>query len=408
MITSKSHNKIKTFGIPIGAAFLLASCGTYQQSSYYGDGIYSSDREVVRVEKRNADAVPAQEGQGNQYEEYFGQRADQIGEILDNEVFTDIDGYTSQDPNDSIPYGDQADYMAQNNTYLGNPGWGDNPTNLTINVYDNSWGYGGLYGFGWNYPYWGLGWNYPYYGWGWGWHNPWRYNRWGWAWGGYYSPWYGYGSWGYPRYYGYYGYWSRPNYYNNGRSYARMTGRRGYNNDYIGGTTLLRRTNETTRRAYNLDRDRTNSRGNALASRSSRSYSESQGNTARRAVNADAVDRNTDYRSSRSTRYNPGYSGSSRSSRTYGTTPSTRSSGSYNRSGTTTTRRSSPVYRNSGNRSSTRSYQSSGRTAPRSSSYSRPSSSSRSSGTIQSSGSSSRSSGASRSSGSSRSGRGGN
>jgi len=405
MIKSRSQNKIKTFGIPIGAAFLLASCGTYQQASYYDDGIYSSGDEVVRVEKRNVDGVRAQQQETNQYEEYFGQRADQISEILDDEVFTDVDGYSSQDPNDSIPYGEQTDYMAYNNNYSGNPGWGDNPTSLSINVYDNGWGWNGIYGYGglygWANPYWGHGWNYPYYGWGWGWNNPWRYNRWGWS--GHYASWYGYGSWGYP---GYYSYWNRPYYRNNGRNYAYMSGRRGYNNDYIGGSTLLGRANRTATRGYTVDRGRTNANGGAMASRSSRSYSDSNGTTARRAVNADAVDRNTDYRSSRSTRYNPGYSGSSRSTRNYGTTPSTRSSGTYNRSGSRT-RQSSPAYRSSSSRS-TRTYQSSGRTAPRSSSYSRPSSSSRSSGTIQSSGSSSRSSGASRSSGSSRSSRGGN
>src|SRR5690606_39132824 len=214
------------------------------------------------------------------YEEYFGQRADQIGDILDNEVFTDIDGYTSQNPNDSIPYGEQADYMAQNNNYIGNPGWGDNPTSLSINVYDNSWGYGGLYGFGglhaygWGYPYWGYGWNYPHYGWGWGWNNPWRYNRWGLA--GYYGPGYGYGSWGHP---GYYSYWGRPYYHNNGRNYARIAGRRGYNNDYIGGSTLVGRANRTATRGYTVGR--ANANGNSMASRSSRTYSNANGNTAR-------------------------------------------------------------------------------------------------------------------------------
>lgn len=409
MLKSLPHNKIHIFAIPIVGALLVASCGSYQQASYYDDGIYSSGNEVVRVEKKNADAVRMEEQESNIYGEYFGQKASEYEEILDSEIFTDIDGYSSQMANDTVPYGEQTDYFAYNNTYNGNPGWGDNPSNLTINVYDNSWGWGGLgWGWGWNDPFWGYGWNSPYYGWGWGWNRPWRYNNWGWA--GYYgwgNPW---GGWGWAGYYGwggYYGHWNRPYYYNNyRRNYAYMTGRRGYNNDYIPGTTLRGRSNLASRtsdtRAYS---------GRSNADRTSRSYN---GTTARRTVSADAIARNRDYRTSRSIRSNPSYSGSSRSYRSYGTSPSTRSNGSYSRSNSAT-RSSSPSYRSS---SSSRSYQS----TPRSSTYSRSSGASRSSGSYRSSGSSSRSSGsyrssggsssrssggASRSSGSSRSGRGG-
>lgn len=407
MSKSTPFHKFHLYGTPIAALLIMSSCGSYQPASYYDDGIYSSGNRVVRVEKRNADAVRAQEQESDRYGEYFGQRADQIGELLDQEVFTDIDGYSSQ-ANDSIPYGEQTDYLAQNNTYSGYPGWGDNPSSISINVYDNSWGWGGLYGFGgmyaWGSPYsWGYGWNRPYYGWGLGWYSPWRYNSWGWA--GYY------GSWGYPYAWGY-GYWNRPYYYSNyygnyfgsyGRDYAYISGRRGYGNDYIGGSTLLGRSNRTTARRSTSDLRRVNANGTSMASRSRGTYS---GSTARRTVNADAVERNTDYRSSRSTRYQPGTTGRSRSSGTYGTSGTSRDNTGYR---TQSTRRSSPVYRSSGSRSS-RTYRSSGQTAPRSSGYSRPSSSSRSSGTIQRSGSSSRGSAtrSSRSSGSSRSGRGGN
>ncbi len=403
MSKTRPHNKFHIYSIPIVATLLLASCGSYQQASYYGDGIYSSGNEVVRVEKRNAEGVGAQQEEYNRYGDYFGQRAEQIGEVLDSEVFTDIDGYSSQMGNDTIPYGEQTDYLAYNNNYNGYPGWGDNPSSVSINVYGNNWGWGGLYGYGglygWGNPYWGYGWNYPYYGWGWGWYNPWRYNRWGW--GGYYGSWgYPYHGWGYA---GYYGHWNRPYYYSDyGRSYARITGRRGYDNNYIGGSTLLGRSNRVASRGNGTYRVRTNANGGTLASRSRGTYGE--GSTARRAISADAADRNMDYRSSRSTRYSP-QSGTSRTSRSYGTTPTKRSDNGYYNSGART-RQSSPAYRSS---RSSRTYQSQGTTVPRSSGYSRPSSSSRSSGTIQRSGGSSRSSGAaSRSSGSSRSGRGGN
>ena len=196
MLKSLLHNNLRTPAVLMVSAIFVASCGSYQQASYYDDGIYSSNDRVVGVEKRNAQGMRIEEQESNMYGEYFGDRANEIGEVLDSEVFTDIDSYSSQAQNDSIPFGEQTDYFAYNNNYNGNPGWGDNPTSISINVYDNSWGWGG-YGWGWNDPWlWnaGWGWNSPYYGWGWGWNNPWRYNRWGW--GGYYGWGHPYNGWG--------------------------------------------------------------------------------------------------------------------------------------------------------------------------------------------------------------------
>jgi len=177
MIKLIPHRKFQALAILPVATLLVASCGSYQQASYYEDGIYSSGDRVVRVEKKSAEAMRIEEQEQNIYGDYFGQKADEYAEILDEEIFTDIDSYSSQMQNDTIPLGEQTDYFAYNNTYNGNPGWGDNPTSLTINVYDNNWGWGGFYG--WNDPYWNFGWGYPYYGWGWGWNRPWRFNRWG-------------------------------------------------------------------------------------------------------------------------------------------------------------------------------------------------------------------------------------
>ena len=57
---------------------LFASCGSYQQASYYeDDGIYSSGNRVVSVEKKSAEAVKAERTEDNIYGEYFGQKADQ-------------------------------------------------------------------------------------------------------------------------------------------------------------------------------------------------------------------------------------------------------------------------------------------------------------------------------------------
>lgn len=399
MLKSLLHNALRTPSILMVGALFMASCGSYQQASYYDDGIYSNNNRVVGVEKRNAEAVRIEEQENNIYGDYFGEKANEYGEILESEIFTDIDSYSSQMANDTIPYGEQTDYFAYNNNYNGNPGWGDNPSSVSINIYDNSWGWGGYYG--WNAPYfaWGWGYNYPYYNWTWGWYNPWRYNRWGWA---------GYYGWG-----GYYGrYWNRP-YYNRGpyiRGYAYMSGRRGYNSR-IPGTTLSSRTNAYSSRVRS-NSGRSNaivSRNKTLANRSSKGYSSTS--AVRRSISADAVARNQNYRTSRSTRTSPGYSRSSGTYRSYGTSPSTRSSRSYNRSSVPSSRsyqsRSTTPSRNysrSSSSSSTRSYRSSSssRSSKSSGSYRSSSSSSRSSGVSRSSGSSgsSRSSGASRSSGS--------
>ncbi|MDF0716010.1 hypothetical protein PY092_07625 [Muricauda sp. 334s03] len=403
MLKSLLHNKLRTASILMVSALFMVSCGSYQQASYYDDGIYSANDRVLSVEKKNAEALRIEEQESNIYGDYFGDKANEYGEILDSEVFTDIDSYSSQMPNDTIPYGEQTDYFAYNNNYNGNPGWGDNPTSLSINVYNNSWGWSGYYG--WYDPYlsWGWGWNYPYYGWGWGWNNPWRYNRWGiygsyrWGWAGYYG-FGGYYGWG-----GYYGgYWNHP-YYNRGyygRDYAYMSGRRGYSSR-IPGTTLTSRTSGYSSRLRN-NSGRSNAtlsrNNNNLANRSSRGYSNRS--NVRRSISADAVARNRDYRTSRTTRTSPNYSGSSRTyRRSYGTTPSTRSSSSsksYRSSGQSTrsyqSRSTAPSrnYSRSSSRSSSGSYRSSGTSRNSSSSSvrsSRSSSSSRSSGVSRSSGS---------------------
>ena len=199
MIKSIPRSKFLTAFSLSMAVILLVSCGSYQQASYYDDdGIYSSREPVVRVEKQSAEGVRARQQESDIYGDYFGQKASEYGEILDEEIFTDIDGYSSQIQNDSIPLGEQTDYFANNNTYIGNPGWGDNPTNLTINVYDN-WGWGGGlgWGWGWNDPWLWNGWGWGGLGWGWGWNN-WGWNRWGWGglgWGWGWNNW-GWNRWG--------------------------------------------------------------------------------------------------------------------------------------------------------------------------------------------------------------------
>lgn len=202
---------------------LASSCGSYQNSSYYdNDGVYGSDRPRTETVNKYSEENVAQ---ANKYKEYFGSYREEYPE--NNEVFTDVDSYTSQN-NDSTKTTTTQNYA----------GWGDNSSdNVTINVYSND--------------YWG-GWNSPYYGWGW---NSWYSPRWSWGWGwnsyygsywnvgwGWNSPYYGWG-WNSPYYYGYYGPgWGWHNHYYGGyyRDVAYNGGTRGryYNgvgNYYRGG-----------------------------------------------------------------------------------------------------------------------------------------------------------------------------
>ncbi|WP_147321474.1 MULTISPECIES: hypothetical protein [unclassified Arenibacter] len=388
MIHSLPHRRIHIAATVVLLISVLISCGSYQQASYYdNDGIYSNNSEQVRVtEQRPRAQQPAPKP--NAYGDYFGQKANDYGEILDSEVFTDVDGYYSDMETDSLNYDQDLSYNAPNNDYNGYGSWGDNATNVNINIYDDwgwggapfTWGYGGFYG--------GL------YG---GFYNPWRWNRFGygygwndWGWGGYgWNNWgwggYGWNNWGWGGY-GWGGYYypyhySRNrfgNFYN--RSYAYNASRRGVYNS----NTRLRSTALSGR--SNITADRTGS-------------SRYRSSAARSNVGVDALERNRSYRTSRSTRAVPNYNNSSRSNQTYrssssnsgtyrGTAPrtSTYRSSASSRSSNSTYRSSTPTRSSSGNY---RSSSSSTPTRSSSSTYRSSGSSSSSSGSIRSSGGSS-------------------
>jgi len=187
----------------------VVSCGTYQNKSYYdSDGIYGSQK---RETTQNDNSVIENQS-ANKYKEYFAANANNYSN--DNQdVFTDVEGYSSE-ANDSTKTTESKNYA----------GWGENNSNVTINYYNNDWGWNT----GWYWHnYWGyrpwrsgiyLGWN----SWNYGWYDPY------WGYTGYYGP-----SWGWynPYYYGgYYGYYNSPYYYGNGyygRNYAYGHGRRG-------------------------------------------------------------------------------------------------------------------------------------------------------------------------------------
>ncbi|MGB5274998.1 MAG: hypothetical protein WBN39_13155 [Flavobacteriaceae bacterium] len=370
MIQSRPHNMLTGMALSLFAAIFAVSCGSYQQASYYdNDGIYATGTRQVSVERPPRQA-PVQQQQrqqqgGDVYSDYFGQQASQYDNIGDGDVFTDVDSYSSQMENDSIDQSRLTDYYQSENDYVGQGGWGDNPSNVNINIYDNRWAWGG-----------------PWYG-----------NRWGN--GGYY---------GYNRNYGYNR--SRRGYYrDNGLASNNL------NNNALRGRSNLTnsRSSANTARYRSNTNTLTNRNGNLRSSRNYRSN-----NSTGRTI---GVDQNRAYRTSRSTRAVPNYNRSSRTSPTYrGGTPSSgyRSgsavprTSSYRSSGNSSRSSSGRSYRSSGSssRSSGGSYRSSGGSSRSSGgSYRSSGGSSRSSGgSVRSSGGSSRSSGGSaRSSGGSRS-----
>lgn len=356
----------------------LQGCIVYEEASGdYRDGIYYDGKPEYQVQKDTQRGVEQGDNlQADLYEDYFGQKAREYGELLDDEVFTDVESYTSD--SDSIPE------MGADLAYRGNPGWGDSDTNVTINYYDQGWNTWGLYGAGWGgfwdpwwgVPYWGwrggqfgLGWNFGWnnwisWQWGWGawgnpyWGGPWYGPGYGWGWGG----WNAWGPWGWGYNNNVYGY----NRYN--RGYTRASGP-------IASRYSTARSNLNTPRPTYLD------------SRSSRSNLNSRSESFRR---------NTYYRSSRSNRASGVYDRSS-SSRYRSTNPFSRST--YNNS--SGTRRSGSYNRSSSGRSGSYNRSSSGRSG----SYNRSSSGGgRSSGAGRSSGGSRSSGGGGSRSGGSRSG----
>jgi uncharacterized membrane protein YgcG len=227
-------------------SLLVASCGSYQNSSYYdSDGIYgNTPRESQNVSS-------------NHYKEYFSSL--QTENIINDTIQNPEQGY---------------------------PSWGSNPTTTSVNVYADPWsmsiGFGFGYGYGYGYPYYGYGYDYPYYGYGWG------------------YPYYGYG-WGYPYYgYGYphYGYGHNNNYsYNSSRRGSSYANGIYDNNRYpqSSANTNTRGTNYTDFR-----RSSTNSTTRNSSSFMTRDYSTSQNNSTRTRTNT-----NTNTNSSRSQNYAP-------------------------------------------------------------------------------------------------------
>lgn len=132
------YNMIKVPVMPVlGIMVLLTSCGSSQYASQNNDGIYGSGNSVEYQEE-----VAVQPDNSAYYQNLFKEKsmdyqmpADQQGE-----VFTDVDSYQGN-------YDDQ--YYAEDG-YTGYAGWGQSSSNISVNVYNDSWWWGN--------PYWSLGW----------------------------------------------------------------------------------------------------------------------------------------------------------------------------------------------------------------------------------------------------------
>lgn len=270
MKTNYLH-KIKSPVFLLSGIFLviLTSCGSYQKTT----------------ESRDEKSDNGSNSQALYYKNYFSSLKEE-----NEEVITDIENYSSA-TNDSTEVAMRS-----------NAAWGSSNENVTINVYDNSWG--------WN-PWYGMGWYYPMYA-GWGWSFGWGWNS--WAWGGYY-PYVG-GYWPYYGGYAYHGHYGYNNHFY-GNSHNNSPNRYFSNGSIDRGRSFV----GSDRGRNTFVNGRNNSRGAAIRASNS-------GNTRPTTYSTRSTSRNTQYnpaiRNSGSTRNNQVAPSTSRNNNY---TPSTRNSG---------------------------------------------------------------------------------
>jgi hypothetical protein len=358
----------------------MSSCGSsYDNASVQNDGIYASDAVANENTAREESGVS---NNNAYYQNYFDEQDQLISQARSqNDVFTNVDDYSSQGANEAT----QEDVIIDENAtgYNSYGGWGTQPTSVTVNYIDNG--------------FWG-----PNFGWGiqnnwaWGGLNPgWGWNRFGGLWGGIYGPGWGglYGpGWGWGTGFGWggafgwgnfrpWGGWGVPGPYWGGHygiGYNNLAFHRGYRNS-LNSLNRGRSNSVSGRSRINRSNNNINGRSRISASRSRNSrYANADGRRIRNSSNVNAR--------VRSNRAND---------RSATTTTRSRRSGYSNQS----------IYRGSSRGNSVRSGRNSRGYTPRSSSTRSRSTGSSSRARSSSRGSSSRSSG-SRSSGG-RSSRGG-
>ncbi|MBT8291865.1 MAG: hypothetical protein KJN70_01210, partial [Eudoraea sp.] len=103
------------------SGIFLVSCGSYQEASYYdNDGIYAEGTQKVYTKTKKQSKQQQDDGI---YGDYFGQKADQIDEFMEGEVFTDVDDYYGGDvANDSLQVVPEGNYYQDYNDYAGYSG----------------------------------------------------------------------------------------------------------------------------------------------------------------------------------------------------------------------------------------------------------------------------------------------
>lgn len=304
--------RISLYGVLGLFGVAATSCSSYQNTSNHNDGIYGSAQ-------RDANGQPVYQyndgnvgqyrdgdvnGQNMNYQAYFKSLQSQYPATVDVQEYAN-------------------DTVVSVESYNANAGWGEDPDNVVVNVYDNSWG--GMYG-------WGSGWGWGGYpGWGW---NSWYGGGWGlgWGWGG---GWYGgwgsyYGGWGWNNWYGGWGNGYYPYYYNNGGyyngRYNNYNGRRsvaaygGTRSDYYNRSNRASRSYSNGRNTTFTSNRRFNNNGNAVRTRGDVQYNNSRSN------NSNTV---------------RGYQNSTRSNNTF--TPS-RSNNNYSPTRSNAPVRSTPTY----------------------------------------------------------------
>ena len=257
----------------LGVLFSLASCGAYQYSGHDNDGIYGPDNRRVEYEvEKEAETVVVSDANKNYYKDYFSEKTKEYDMILgDEEIFTDIDSYKGEYDEEYIDTL-LIDTLQYKNGYAG---WGENTTDININIHNHGWN--NWYWRPWRSwrPYWnyGWGWNDPW-GWnagfGWGWNDPWLWNG-GFGYSAFWSPWaypyYGYGYYGHPFYNNYYGhpfYGRRGIAYNRSRrgtllnsDFNRLSNRR--SNALVNPRSLNTPRTVTPRRSFDYNNPRSNS-----------------------------------------------------------------------------------------------------------------------------------------------------
>ena len=120
MIYSLPLPKIKSLVLFLTTVFLVASCGSYRSSSYYeDDGIYAEEPQRTAVYTKPKQKVAPKEEQDGIYDEYFGQKAEELDQYMDSEIFTDPDQYSSKTEQDSLGYVEKGNYTSS--SYLAFP-----------------------------------------------------------------------------------------------------------------------------------------------------------------------------------------------------------------------------------------------------------------------------------------------